>query len=719
MQSPQHRGVFLPLLASVMLCFDSSNAHSESEFVELGRHLESISVVAPSRFAKVDVDSDDKEDLVFLGHSGSPILLVVGKTASGTIDFKMAEALESFDYIVRLLAWTADDSGVVHILTLTEGGVVRDYSGWPLAEQRSFSVTGDATGAAVGDMDNDGVDELLVVASNGLHAYSMDDGSPKWSYPVNFVRDIALAQLDADPALEIVLAGVTPGLVLDGATRATDWEHIDGFGTRVSTGSLETGGGVQWVGARAFTTFTVFRASPWAPIWSGGRPSSIEAIDTAHIDPMGLDAIVVGEGSRGGVLVYDGTSHAERLRIPNEGMGINDAVAVDFDGDGLDEIAFASESTFLDGPLITVASSVNGSSVWQYTPLASPYIATALGDVDGDGSVELVSASGYGTHSVIAVFDAESGVEEWRSTNDITDPNDPRYMSVATIRLVPRIGESSMDIVLAGNNYSYGRICVLDGMTKQIRLQIGDNSLEPMANRYISDMALLDFGADGIEDYLVATQPYGSGSSGARLQLFSGFDGDAPWASETMGTGEVEINGVFLAVSPTDPVDMKIVAVLAEGLRAYDGSTGALAWTIPIANDGASFIPAGATGAEIAIYSSFDGTIRFYDVDTQVFLREITLPVPVTAVTTLNGDLHAMLMTTAGKLALVDGETGVIRSSTDFLGEFQIPGTRISSIENDDVSWTVAVGAESALYRFSLEPGDTIFSNSFDLKPGF
>ena len=74
------------------------------------------------------------------------------------------------------------------------------------------------------------VDRINTILAQGLVAYSLTSGAQLWSAPVgtSYYASLHVAQLDADPALEIVLSGM-PGTIVDGATRATEWAYKDGF----------------------------------------------------------------------------------------------------------------------------------------------------------------------------------------------------------------------------------------------------------------------------------------------------------------------------------------------------------------------------------------------------------------------------------------------------------------------------------------------------------
>src|SRR3569623_1120512 len=123
----------------------------------------------------------------------------------------------------------ADVYGGVHILTVSKSGVVRDFANWPLTQVGTFTVPSEVFAAAAGDLYGNGGRNLVVLASNHLYAYSVGTGTLLWSYALASAYDMTLAQLDADPALEVVVNSYQ-AMVIDGATQATDWQYDGDFG---------------------------------------------------------------------------------------------------------------------------------------------------------------------------------------------------------------------------------------------------------------------------------------------------------------------------------------------------------------------------------------------------------------------------------------------------------------------------------------------------------
>jgi hypothetical protein len=87
--------------------------------------------------------------------------------------------------------------------TITE---VRIYAGWPLTEQTSYSMPTGHSASAVGDLDNDGDPELVITMNDETRVLRLINGQPLIPLSSSYVSDIVLANLDADAALEVIVA---------------------------------------------------------------------------------------------------------------------------------------------------------------------------------------------------------------------------------------------------------------------------------------------------------------------------------------------------------------------------------------------------------------------------------------------------------------------------------------------------------------------------------
>lgn len=686
-------------------------------FKELGHRVSYFQHAGAGRFAKADFDGDGLSDLAFIGKSTNNVLFVVGQTSDGALGFKQALILDDNPDITRVIHWR--NSGLDRVVVVDTRGLVQVFGGWPLQKERQFGVTNDATAAAIADVDADGTDDLLVQTSDSLTAYSLADGQEEWSDGAGGGLDVLPVQLDADLPLELVLAGSQPGLVLDGATRNIDWQYIDGFGALLASGIFSPGAQREWVGANAWYTFTVFRSHPWSPLWDYSTSEDIGAMATGDLDGNGVDSIVYGDGQFGSVHVMDPATQQERFAI--QSSHVNSIALANLGGDATPEITFASNLGAPGSVSLTIADGSTGLLKWNFKPTDGPNTVVAIGDVDGDGSEEVVASAGTNSFhdSRVSIFDAKTGVLEWDS--DSLDQLNRLGMAVASIKLVHKTGSLGDDILLGGANTYNGTIDVLDGVSKVVKLHLGGYGSTALNRRYISSIDTCDINDDGVYDIVAATYPATSGASGAKLLVYSSADGQLLWQSVTMGTGFYPTNNV-LVVPPSSPsAGSEIIAVLPDSLRAYNSQTLLLDWVLPATNEGAVYIKYGVAGPELALFQQ-NGTLSFYDYASLTFLRSSTLPVPLSGLQAIGSDVHRVLAASGNRLVLVDGASGNVMAQSKYLGPLVLPGNndmRVASVPanspSDGDTWLVALPSETALWRFRLAGSDRIFASSFEL----
>ena len=703
------------LLASCVLAASASRAQAEPPlgpmFQELGHHVDYFIKTGAGQFAKADLDHDGVMDLAVGGVATHGILLVLGKRPNGSLGIKQTiitpDVPDYYDGFARIIAWHRSPED--QIVTVGTTGMVRIYGGNPLSELDSFPIENDAVSAAIGDVDADGSDDLLVLTSGSVYAYALDDGSLEWSTPINSGRDIALAQLDGDSALEIIVAGPQPGVVLDGATRATDWAYANGFGVELATGVFSPGGNTEWVGAKAWYEFNAFRAEPWAQLWSGSTNQDIGAVATGDIDGYGVDSILYGDGQSGEIHVIDPATHQQRFAITNPGYSTNAIAVGDIDGDHQADIAVADSSRV---PL-TVANAKTGQTLWSFAPTSSPYTIAAMGDVDGDGRDEIVATAwNKWYHSSIFIFDAATGTREWESPDTGGNSDDPFSISVYDIALSPHAGGPGMDIVLAGEGIYYGKMIVVDGVDKTITRHIGQSQSPEMPFRVITGVRLTDYDHDGVQDYVFALQPVGGGASGVKLCVFSGSSGTKLWESTAIGSDTAKVNGVLIVPAETEGGATELVEELPDRLRAYNSDSQMLDWVLAANNDGAAYIDKGLAGHELMLYQD-NGAVSFYDAETQNYLRAFALPSPLGGITALQDDARILLAASNENLMFVDGSSGEIKATSKTLRTL-IPRVKPAASPVGNDSWRIAMPTQAALWRMRLDGSDQIFTGSFE-----
>jgi len=674
-------------------------------FVEAERTVLGIQASAQSRFAVADLDGDGLDDVVFCGVSSGSALFVIGHRPGGAIDFKLAKTVPDDGGIARVLA--AGANGSRHVYTVSYSGILRDYSGWPLEQVDSFALGTNLTTAAVGDLYGNGGSDLVALTADNVYAFSLDTKQLLWSYPVSAAQDIVLAQLDADPGLEIVVTA-SPSLVIDAATQSTDWLYVGdwAFGSYLATGHLNGDSTTQFVGY-ADTSFTVFRGEPWSPLWSAANvPWGIGALATANLDNNNHDVVLEGDSQWGAINAFDSSTHQLRFKIDNPGWGVNAMTSSDIDGDGVAEIVFASIEAFPSS--LEVVDSRSGQIKWVFTPGGGPFSPVALGDVDGDGEDELVVADRTaGSDSLIRVFDATTGVFEWQWPSG---GNGAGYLYPSRVLLRPHATDPAMDIILVGDSSYDGHVVWLDGATRTLEFQVYAHGTGPLASRIPMDAAPVDYDNDGTLDVAIASA---LGGGNALLQVLSGKDGHELWASPEMASAYPGINGVLVVGSPSD-ASGELVAVLPTGLTAYNIQNPSSIWTLLAAADGATYIPQGLAGPEFALFQH-GGAVAFYDAATRAYLRDFTLLSPLNAVLPVDGSVNLLVAASADRVVLVDGDHGAMRASSRQLSGSLGLGNQIAYTKLGDLDWRVAAGDEFGVTRFTLQMvPDRVFASNFE-----
>lgn len=678
-------------------------------FENLFYTVDHFSAAAVAGYANADVDGDGIRDIVFGARTGQrDVLIVAGKRSDGSLGLKQLLLMPAGTDLARAVAWHHHET--TEVVATGNSGVSHVFSGWPLALQRSFATTPGAVMATIADVDNDGTDDLVVLSPNSLATYSMNTGAIVRSLPLSNSghRDLAVAQLDGDPALEIILGGSAPGLVVDGATNAIDWSYIDGFGAKVVAGRFGDRGAYQWVGAHSWYRYTMFRSTPWSPLWTETTPQNIGAIAAISRDLDGRDDIAIGHGQSGSVQIIDSITRQVRLSVPNPGHGVRAIDSGDIDGDEVPELVFAPSGDSYY-PSIAVANAMTGSLIWSFTPMPMPLTRTAIGDVDGDGRPELVSLGHQqGEATYLVVSDFVSGVEKWRDpigTSSLLDA------AMVSLKLAAKPNGAGMNIVLGGQKNDRAGFLVVDGVTKDISTHDGQLMTGTTLGRRIGDIDLFDYDDDGILDIVTMSNAMTTAASGSLLHVFSGRDGTPLWISPLLSASfEPAHGGMVVGISGPSP---ELVALLSNELRAFDAATGELNWTLVSGCDGAVVmkdVVDGEVVEAIAVYRN-NGSVRIYSAQTRALLRSFELPPPLTSIIALDHPAGALLATSNGALALVDGINGAVLAMTEDLGELI---SRAGAFRASDSVWYVAAGADAALHRKRLVLDERIFSNAFE-----
>jgi hypothetical protein len=229
------------------------------------------------------------------------------------------------------------------------------------------------TALRYGDIDNDGVGELVCLGSSGLYLaptqlYVLDARTMtlKWqSGALNGGTSMAIGNVEGGSGLQIV---TSDGFVFDGTTHQNLWAYGAGFGNIVDVGDVNGDGVAKIVGVGSGASVVVFSATLKSPLWqiATGSISGTSALKVANLDGVGPAEILVGDAQWGNVSVYrynTTTQTADLVSQTNSlGDGVSAIAAGDVDGDGQMEMIWGSDY-YSSGPdTLAIAS-------WTSTPI--------------------------------------------------------------------------------------------------------------------------------------------------------------------------------------------------------------------------------------------------------------------------------------------------------------------------------------------------------------
>ncbi len=289
---------------------------------------------------------------------------------------------------VVVVAW-ATLFGPAHIHVLDgETGAVH----YTIPQTVDFSVT-----PALGDIDNDGLSEIVTANSSGNLMAFEHDGTLKWQSPSAWngftIGAIALADMDNDGDVEI-LAGNQLFDHLGGAL----WSAPQPAGSNSATAAadLDGDGDLEMVLGHAAVHHD------GTLLWNSGLSPGYPQV--ADLDGDMLPEILLTNASGLALIEHDGSVTYQGLRptgAPSGGLTwLRPATIHDFDGDAQAEYAMSSANDYS-------VYEADGSVLWT-TPVSdlSGVAAGTAFDFLGDGDAEAM----YADENFMFIFDGAGGV---------------------------------------------------------------------------------------------------------------------------------------------------------------------------------------------------------------------------------------------------------------------------------------------------------------------
>ncbi|MDQ3758100.1 MAG: VCBS repeat-containing protein, partial [Actinomycetota bacterium] len=278
------------------------------------------------------------------------------------------------------------------------------------------------------------------------------------------------------------------------------------------------------------------------------------------------------------------TAHSLRATDGGENPGwpyywddsvFSSAALADLNGDGATDYVVGGDSspggpTDHEGGMVRAING-NGGLMWEFRTNEIVYSSPAVGDVDGDGGIEVVVGGGdyysrvTGTRrsdaSKVFVLNAAGGLEWSRDIGAETNSS-PALADVN--------GDGRIDIVQAGRDGNAGQVVAFNGNGAEL-WRTGN----PIGGAVLGSVTTADLNRDGAQDVIVPTGGAVSaydGRNGARMWAIN--QGGAAYQNSVLAT-DVDGDGavdLFLAGSRTDGTGV------VERWEVPDSTLGNLGW---------------------------------------------------------------------------------------------------------------------------------------------
>jgi hypothetical protein len=521
--------------------------------------------------------------------------------------------------ISRMVIADPDLDGSTEIVLGLGNGSVQIFDASRLELEDAFSTAaGGISELSVFDVDQDGKNEIVVTNGSALYVYDATQHTLEWSNLTGGGKGLAIGNVDADPAVEIVASSSgKQGYVIDGSSRAVTWEYATGFGNIVRTGDIDGDAINEIVGANAWYYVTAFDADSESLKWQIGTSHDIGALRLMDIDGDSATEVLYGDGQGGYIHCLDGRTQAEEWKIANPKHGVTDIGAADVDGDGTTELLWGAGVTSTGEDHLYVSDFSIQSIEWRNEHLDPPFQAFDAGDVDGDGAGEIVMGS-YTTNSgsdsgTVLIYDAATHAFEWSSG---PLPEAMTWGGLQSIKVADVDQDGAKEYLVGTSDIHSGVILCYRGATRSLMWTSPEYE-----GVIFCPIAVCDLDGDGQTEVIGGATQESSSAEGASVCVLRGSDGTEEWRSTDLGASWPVLYALRVVDVDNDG-HQEIVAGIKNGaIYIFDGVTKALDGQIERADtggldacdidgDGVVEILVGTSGGDLIVYNGISREVK-------------------------------------------------------------------------------------------------------------
>lgn len=393
----------------------------------------------------IDIDLDNKFEIVVA--TGDNIIEFYDPL---TKELKSSHELPNiFNLIFNFCLADADNDGELEfVLLITDRINLYKFQNGNFYLTKSFSIPDFNTSFMVGDVNNDGKNEI--VFSNKVMLIENGEISLIWKFSNDFFAEgsVELEDIDNDDILEIIVVKFNSIFIYDADIQELKLIHQLEFG--------------------------------------------VDAYLFYDTDNNGSKEFIFGLNPK--VYCINLLNGFEYWQVTVPDLGITNFLIADFDNDDSAELFVISNRNY-------VYSILDQSLEWTSTKINGPIMAIEVADLNSDNKYEIISLSYSG---IITVFDAESNEKLWQSDHDFLTLDNSRGMRTMEIFDIDNDGTS--EIIIASGLSEGPAIWVIDGSTFVVKSFHNWTNLSNTDPFICFDIADID--NNGTLEYVVASDNY-------------------------------------------------------------------------------------------------------------------------------------------------------------------------------------------------------------------
>ena len=371
--------------------------------------------------------------------------------------------------IASIVACDLNKDAVSEIYVAYKNGDINLFDGQTLDQISSFNTSSEIKEIRIGDPDNDSNAEIAVLTKNSLKLFNIDELTPEQEFPVS-ADNFEIGNVDDDEHFEVVY---NTGKVMEyqNSQKLEEWTfHTEYSQGLIRLADIDKDQKKEIISAESWYNIVVYDADEEAIKYSIESDLDIDYLLMYDVNGDTIPEILYGDGQWGEIHFIDAVNQQEIWEIHNPEHGVMGISIADFDNNGILDVIWGAGWSSTGSDNLFVANLDSKTIGWQSLDIDGPFYTLEIGDIDNDGTNEIVtisyeSGSGYDS-GIISVFDAETHEIEWQSDGNLLGY---AWQGIFSMDIDDIDLDNNLEIVVAAGETYTGAIRIIDGKTKEMK----------------------------------------------------------------------------------------------------------------------------------------------------------------------------------------------------------------------------------------------------------